>query len=237
MASIQRPASSGSGSGSGSDVAIDERKRKRMLSNRESARRSRMRKQKQLEDLTDEVTRVQLSNRDLVQKINAKEQNYGAIESANNVLRAQHAELADRLRSLNSVLQMIEEMNGFSMDIPEIPDSMMNPWQLDRPFQPIMADMFLPWSIILSIGLWSFIVSRSRFCDDESFVMVFNNLGLCYVEKAVKIVMEGRLDFLLGLYFVDVVVCFIILMNVFLCFMYSSYYGLLGCGCVSDFNL
>ncbi|KAM3687355.1 hypothetical protein ACB098_10G071700 [Castanea mollissima] len=140
MASIQRPASSGSGS----DVAIDERKRKRMLSNRESARRSRMRKQKQLEDLTDEVTRLQLSNRDLVQKINAKERNYGAIESASNVLRAQHAELTDRLRSLNSVLQMIEEMSGFSVDIPEIPDSMMNPWQLNRPIQPIMADMFLP---------------------------------------------------------------------------------------------
>lgn len=56
--------------------------------------------------------------------------------------------------------------------------------------------------------------------------------------------MEGRLDFSLGLYFVDdvvvvvVVVCFIILINVFLCFMYSSYYyGLLGCGCVLDFNL
>ncbi|KAL4650970.1 hypothetical protein ACB092_01G125400 [Castanea dentata] len=105
---------------------------------------SRLRKQKQLEDLTDEVTRLQLSNRDLVQKINAKERNYGAIECANNVLRAQHAELTDRLRSLNSVLQMIEEMSGFSVDIPEIPDSIMNPWQLNRPIQPIMADMFLP---------------------------------------------------------------------------------------------
>ena len=80
------------------------------------------------EDLTDEVTRMQLSNRDLVHKINAKEQNYGVIESANNILRAEHAELTDRLRSLNSVLQMIEEMSGFSMDTPENPDSMMNPW-------------------------------------------------------------------------------------------------------------
>ncbi|KAL0012060.1 hypothetical protein SO802_007168 [Lithocarpus litseifolius] len=115
-----------------------------MLSNCKSARRSWMRKQKQLEDLTDEVTRLQLSNRDLVQKINTKEQNYGAIESANNVLKAQHAELTNRLRSLNSVLQMIEEMSGFVVDIPEIPDSMMNPWQLNRPIKPIMADMFLP---------------------------------------------------------------------------------------------
>ena len=84
------------------------------------------------EDLTDEVTRLQLSNRDLVQKINAKEQNYGVIESTNNILRAEHAELTDRLRSLNSVLQMIEEMSGFSVDTSENPDSMMNPWQLNR---------------------------------------------------------------------------------------------------------
>ncbi|XP_065620400.1 bZIP transcription factor 53-like [Quercus suber] len=118
---------SGSGSRSRSDVAIDERKRKRMSSNRESVRRSRMRKQKQLKDLTDEVTRLQLSNCDLVQKIKTKEQNYGAIESTNNVLKAQHVELTDRLQSLNSVLQMIEEMSGFSVDILEIPDSMMNP--------------------------------------------------------------------------------------------------------------
>ncbi|KAK7861380.1 bzip transcription factor 53 [Quercus suber] len=98
-----------------------------MSSNRESVRRSRMRKQKQLKDLTDEVTRLQLSNCDLVQKIKTKEQNYGAIESTNNVLKAQHVELTDRLQSLNSVLQMIEEMSGFSVDILEIPDSMMNP--------------------------------------------------------------------------------------------------------------
>ena len=77
----------------------------------------RMKKQK------DEVTRLQLSNCNLVQMINAREQNYGVIESANKVLRAQHAELTDRLRSLKSLLQMIEEMSGFSVDIP---DSMMN---------------------------------------------------------------------------------------------------------------
>ncbi|KAK9995502.1 hypothetical protein SO802_020188 [Lithocarpus litseifolius] len=103
-----------------------------------------MRKQKQLEDLTNEVTRLQLSNRDLVRRINAKEQNYEAIKSTNNVLRAQHAELTNHLQSLNSMLQMIDEMSAFSVDIPEIPDSIMNPWQLNRSIQPIMADMFLP---------------------------------------------------------------------------------------------
>ncbi|KAF3954205.1 hypothetical protein CMV_020425 [Castanea mollissima] len=140
--SIGLPSWSGPGpdesdSDSGAVFQSDERKRKRMLSNRESARRSRMRKQKQLEDLTDEVTRLQLSNRDLVQKINAKERNYGAIESANNVLRAQHAELTDRLRSLNSVLQMIEEMSGFSVDIQEIPDR-----RNERMFSSLMFMLF-----------------------------------------------------------------------------------------------
>lgn len=104
-----------------------------------------MRKQKQMEDLTSEASRLQTMNAQLLQSINAKEQAYVAIESANNVLRAQAMELTDRLQSLNSVLQIIEEVNGFALDIPEIPDPMMNPLQLHRPIQPIMAsaDMFL----------------------------------------------------------------------------------------------
>ncbi|XP_018808498.1 bZIP transcription factor 53 [Juglans regia] len=144
MASVQRSASSGSDGGD-PRFAVDERKRKRMLSNRESARRSRMKKQKQMQDLTNEISRLQMANSQLVQSINAKEQAYVAIESANNILRAQAMELTDRLRSLNSVLQIIDEVSGFSLDIPEIPDPLMNPWQLHHQMQPIVAsaDVFL----------------------------------------------------------------------------------------------
>lgn len=104
-----------------------------------------MKKQKQVEDLTGEVSQLQIANSQLVQSINAKEQAYMAIESGNNVLRAQALELTDRLRSLNCVLQIIEEVSGFDVDIPEIPDPMMNPLQFHRPIHPIMAsaDMFL----------------------------------------------------------------------------------------------
>ncbi|KAJ6404107.1 hypothetical protein OIU84_012321 [Salix udensis] len=119
-------------SGSDSDpryANLDERKRKRMISNRESARRSRMRKQKQMEDLG----------------INAAHQRRMEMESANNVLRAQAVELTERLRSLNSVLQVVEEVSGLSMEIPEIPDTMLELWQqLPCSVPPIMAsaDMF-----------------------------------------------------------------------------------------------
>ncbi|XP_015868637.3 bZIP transcription factor 53 [Ziziphus jujuba] len=145
MASMQRPTSSGS---DGSAASIDERKRKRMLSNRESARRSRMRKQKQLEDLTSEVSQLEIANNQLRQSINAKEQTFIHVESANNVLRAQAMELTDRLRSLNSVLQIVEDVSGLMVDIPEIPeiaDPLLKPWQVPYSTHPITAsaDMFL----------------------------------------------------------------------------------------------
>ncbi|XP_021904530.1 bZIP transcription factor 53 [Carica papaya] len=145
MASVQRQASSGSETTDPRYASIvDERKRKRMISNRESARRSRMRKQKQMEDLIHEASVLQSDNRRIMEKINATTQRYINMESQNNVLRAQAMELTDRLRSLNSVLQMVEDVSGLALDIPEIPDPLLEPWQLPCPVQPIIAsaDMF-----------------------------------------------------------------------------------------------
>lgn len=130
-------------SGSGEDpkyANMDDKKRKRMISNRESARRSRLRKQQHQDELIVQVTKLQSENAEINQKINAASQMYVAVESDNNVLRAQLMELTDRLRSLNSVLQIVEEVSGLAMDIPEIPDTLMEPWQLPCPVQPIMAN-------------------------------------------------------------------------------------------------
>ncbi|CAL9024000.1 unnamed protein product [Prunus brigantina] len=141
MSSVQQQSSSGSDG----SATVDEKKRKRMLSNRESARRSRMKKQKQMDDLTSEITRLEMSNNQLQQGIEVKERGYAEIESRNNVMRAQVMELTDRLQSLNSVLQIFEEVSGLAVDIPEIPDPLLRPWQVSYPTQliPASSDMFL----------------------------------------------------------------------------------------------
>ncbi|CAH8320274.1 unnamed protein product [Eruca vesicaria subsp. sativa] len=61
---------SNSPSGSNKLVApVEERKRKRTMSNRESAKRSRLRKKRRFEDLTEEVNRLKLKNQELVNQL------------------------------------------------------------------------------------------------------------------------------------------------------------------------
>ncbi|GLU07269.1 hypothetical protein SLE2022_242330 [Rubroshorea leprosula] len=142
MAPVQQQLSSGSDTDPRYEV-IDERKRKRMLSNRESAKRSRIKKQKQLEDLLNEVNTLKNENSQLVQSISIVSQRYAEIEGSNNILRAQAMELTERLDSLNSMLQIVGDDNSLAMDIPEVPESLMEPWQLPCLVQPIMAsEMF-----------------------------------------------------------------------------------------------
>ncbi|KZV26767.1 Basic leucine-zipper 44 [Dorcoceras hygrometricum] len=87
--------------------AIDQRKRKRMESNRESARRSRMRKQKRLDDLTAEIAQLNKENSQILTNISATTQHYVNLESENSILRAQMMELSQRLHSLNEILDFI----------------------------------------------------------------------------------------------------------------------------------
>ncbi|GFY98663.1 hypothetical protein Acr_13g0000640 [Actinidia rufa] len=107
MASTKQAVSAGS-DGNPCYAGVDERKRKRMISNRESARRSRMRKQQHVEGLTGQVTQLENEKKFMEDKINSVSSMYIGLVSQNNVLRAQLAELTDRLISLNSVLQIAE---------------------------------------------------------------------------------------------------------------------------------
>ncbi|XVF59686.1 hypothetical protein PTKIN_Ptkin07bG0295900 [Pterospermum kingtungense] len=91
---------------------LDERKRKRKLSNRESARRSRMRKQKHQDDLTAQVSQLTKDNSQILTSVDITTQLYVNMEAENSVLRAQMAELSTRLQSLNEIVDFINSSNG-----------------------------------------------------------------------------------------------------------------------------
>ncbi|CAL9125322.1 Ocs element-binding factor [Musa troglodytarum] len=123
-----------------SQPTSDERKRKRMISNRESARRSRMRKQQHLDELINQAEQLKSQNSQIDVQINLATQQFVKVESENAILRAQLSELTERLQSMNSVLRFIEEVSGMTMDIPELPDPLLKPLQLPCAAQPIMAN-------------------------------------------------------------------------------------------------
>ncbi|PWA35693.1 basic leucine-zipper 2 [Artemisia annua] len=83
---------------------MDERKKKRMLSNRESARRSRKRKQQHLDDLTAQVSQLRKENNQIISSVSITTQHYVSVEAENSVLRAQVTELSNRLQSLNEII-------------------------------------------------------------------------------------------------------------------------------------
>lgn len=78
-----------------------------MQSNRESARRSRLRKQKHLDDLMAQVAQLKKENGQILSSMNVTTQHYVNVEAENSVLRAQMMELTQRLQSLNEILNYI----------------------------------------------------------------------------------------------------------------------------------
>ncbi|XWS62757.1 hypothetical protein CRYUN_Cryun06bG0038200 [Craigia yunnanensis] len=135
-----------SGSEEDLQALMDERKRKRMISNRESARRSRMKKQKHLDDLMAQVTQLRKENHQIITRINITTQHYLNVEAENLVLRAQANELSHRLQSLNEIISLVNGSNCGNFDVEdtslafsEPADSFLNPFNLAYLNQPIMA--------------------------------------------------------------------------------------------------
>ncbi|KAJ9559977.1 hypothetical protein OSB04_005137 [Centaurea solstitialis] len=136
-------------SGSESGLTDQQRKRKRMQSNRESARRSRMRKQQQLNELLAESDKLKKDNAQISSTIDVTAQQFVRIEADNSVLRAQVSELSQRLDSLNEIIDFINANAVNSNEFDFVENS--NPWNMmmmdfnHNIQQPIMAsagDMF-----------------------------------------------------------------------------------------------
>ncbi|XP_068636687.1 basic leucine zipper 43-like [Aristolochia californica] len=94
---------------------IDERKQRRMISNRESARRSRMRKQKHLDELWSQVVRLRTENRQLIDKLNDVSECHERVVHENVKLREEASQLRETLKDLHldnpySVLRDLEEL-------------------------------------------------------------------------------------------------------------------------------
>ncbi|KAL2328983.1 hypothetical protein Fmac_022410 [Flemingia macrophylla] len=100
-----------SGSEEDLQVVMDQRKRKRMISNRESARRSRMRKQKHLDDLVSQVAQLRKENQQILTSVNLTTQQFLTVEAENSVLRAQVNELSHRLDSLKEIIEVLNASN------------------------------------------------------------------------------------------------------------------------------
>ncbi|KAL9992741.1 putative transcription factor bZIP family [Helianthus debilis subsp. tardiflorus] len=144
MASSSGNSSQIPNSGSEEDL-MDQRKRKRMQSNRESARRSRMRKQKHLDDLTDQINLMKKDNAQILTTINVTSQQLVHVEADNSVLRAQMSELRQRLDYLNEINNLMGNTNnsgvtGMMYEYENHHDLINSPWNMMYiNQQPIMA--------------------------------------------------------------------------------------------------
>ncbi|XP_020571465.1 ocs element-binding factor 1-like [Phalaenopsis equestris] len=84
--------------------SADDRRLRRMISNRESARRSRMRKQRHLEDLRSRVGRLRLENSAVAERIAAISCRCTVISHENKLFKAEAAALSRRLFEIRQLL-------------------------------------------------------------------------------------------------------------------------------------
>lgn len=79
---------------------IDERKQRRMISNRESARRSRMRKQRHLDELGSQVFRLRNENHGLIDKLNHISESHDRVLQENARLKEEASDLRQMITEL-----------------------------------------------------------------------------------------------------------------------------------------
>ncbi|XP_074589041.1 bZIP transcription factor 53-like [Curcuma longa] len=132
------------------ESAMDERKQKRKLSNRESAKRSRIRKQQHLEELLDAAARLRKENGRAVEQVEALSEHHRRMEAENAALRAEASRLTETLRSLD---RLAEEATGVDVEAAaKIPGPLLGPWRPPHPAMAAMASTDVPLRVYPSGG-------------------------------------------------------------------------------------
>ncbi|KAJ9186852.1 hypothetical protein P3X46_002381 [Hevea brasiliensis] len=90
--------------------SVDERKRRRMISNRESARRSRWRKKKHLENLTVQVNQLEIQNRELKKRLGSVLGQCHVLWRENDRLTTEYLGLQARHSDLCQALVVMHDM-------------------------------------------------------------------------------------------------------------------------------
>lgn len=114
--------SSGSGDPSRAPSPVDDRKRRRMISNRESARRSRVRKQRHLEELRNQASRLRVENREIANRLRLVLHQCHLVWGDNDRLRAETDWLRHRLSDLQRILtwRQLQFMVSPNEQIPQL---------------------------------------------------------------------------------------------------------------------
>ncbi|GAB2279585.1 hypothetical protein Dimus_014228 [Dionaea muscipula] len=108
--------------GSGGSVEIfvslmDERKQRRKESNRESAKRSRIRKQQQLESLRKELNRLESVSREKSNQLELAIRHCHRVLKENHRLRAESVMLRRRLTEMSRLLELRRLLHGHSAPV------------------------------------------------------------------------------------------------------------------------
>lgn len=135
---------------------MDQRKRKRMISNRESARRSRMRKQQLSDDLTSQVNQFKEQNNQIATNINMMTHLFLNVEAENSILRAQLVELNQRLQSLNEIISCTNSNRSLEKcistfggcDIHPTTICLQGPSNIDINHHHELGDLMNPWNLL-----------------------------------------------------------------------------------------
>jgi hypothetical protein len=106
-------------------ITEEERRRNRMASNRLSARKSRMKRQRHVDDLAAEAERLRRENEAMRAGVGDAVLRSRALEQENRVLAAHARQLCAALLLRNSQLSLLGDVAGVPLDVPGVPDHLV----------------------------------------------------------------------------------------------------------------